>query len=331
MTTYVQIRRLDDGGRDVLVGRIVWDGTRLSVDPDLPILQRDLGTPIIAPVNGEYRELTAGDGLAFLEGLQHQYTSAYLHATAPCQANRDEQPAAEEQHIGGLELADDQRAIQPDSRALQLVRWLTERAIGGLPPLVSSAEVLAQEYVNDARFRDPGERIDSLIHWETTKNFTSGFLTGLGGLLLLPIALPASFGAAWVIQARLAGAIARIGGHDLNSGGVRTLVVACLVGDALNDVTKAVGVQIGKGLAKGLLRQVPGRLLVEVNRRIGYRLLAMAGEKGVAGLVKAVPFVGGVVGGTFDAYTCRAVGKTAKEQFCCPDGSSGSEAVTRLR
>jgi hypothetical protein len=331
MTTYVQIRRLDDGGQDVLVGRIVWDGTTLSVDPDLPILQRVLATPIIAAVNGEHRELTAVDGLAFLEGLQHHYTSAYLHATAPWQANRDEQPVAEEEYVGGLELVGDDRAIRPDSRALQLVRWLTERAIAGVPPLVSSAEVLAQEYVNDARFRDPGERIDSLIHWETTKNFTSGFLTGLGGLLLLPIALPASFGAAWVIQARLAGAIARIGGHDLNSDGVRTLVVACLVGDALDNVSKAAGVQIGKGLAKGLLRQIPGRVLVEVNRRIGYRLLAMAGEKGAAGLVKAVPFVGGVVGGTFDAYACRAVGKAAKELFSCPEGSPCPEASARPR
>jgi uncharacterized protein (DUF697 family) len=61
------------------------------------------------------------------------------------------------------------------------------------------------------------------------KNFTSGFVTGLGGLLTLPFALPAGFAASWVIQARMAAAIARIYGHDLRSERMRTLIVATLV------------------------------------------------------------------------------------------------------
>ncbi len=79
-----------------------------------------------------------------------------------------------------------------ESKALQVIKWITDKAIAGVPPLTSS-EFLAQEYLIDQGFPDHGERIESLINWETTKNFTSGFLTGLGGLITLPVTLPAAF------------------------------------------------------------------------------------------------------------------------------------------
>ena len=133
------------------------------------------------------------------------------------------------------------------NKAVQLINWLIEKAIEGVPPL-SSAEDLAQEYLIDQSYPDDEERIESLINWETTKNFTTGFITGLGGILTLPVTLPAGFGASWIIQARMAAAIAKIAGYDLQSDRVQTFVVACLVGDALKDIVKSTGIQIGKRL-----------------------------------------------------------------------------------
>ncbi len=80
--------------------------------------------------------------------------------------------------------------VDDGKRALKLVKWLSDHAIDGVPSL-SSAQDLATEYVRDQRYRNDRQRIDALIKWETTKNFTSGFVTGLGGLLTLPVALPA--------------------------------------------------------------------------------------------------------------------------------------------
>lgn len=201
-----------------------------------------------------------------------------------------------------------------DSMALQIINWITQQAIDGFPPL-SSAESLAQEYLIDTSFPDDGERIESLINWETSKNFTSGFLTGLGGLITLPFTLPAAFGASWLIQARMAAAIARIGGFDLNSDRVKTFVVACLLGDALKDIAKVAGIKIGTGLTKTLLGQIPGKLFIEINKLVGFRLITKVGETGVINLMKNVPLVGGVVGGSFDAYACRVVGRSAKNLF----------------
>src|ERR1700720_516623 len=103
-----------------------------------------------------------------------------------------------------------------ENKALTLVKWISDKAIDGVRPL-SSARDLADEYLLDEGYRSNSKRVDALINWETTKNFTSGFVTGLGGVLVLPFSLPAAFAASWLIQARMAAAIARIYGHNIHS------------------------------------------------------------------------------------------------------------------
>jgi hypothetical protein len=201
-----------------------------------------------------------------------------------------------------------------ESRALTLVKWISDKAIDGVRPL-SSAYDLAEEYLIDRGYKNHGSRVDALINWETTKNFTSGFVTGLGGVLVLPFSLPTAFAASWIIQARMAAAIACIYGHNIHSDRVRTFVMAALVGDSLKDIAKASGIVIGRGLAKTFIEKVPGKVLIEINKRVGFRLLTTAGEKGAINLMRGVPLVGGVVGGTFDAVACRVVGGNARALF----------------
>ena len=65
-----------------------------------------------------------------------------------------------------------------ENTAIQLINWITDRAINGIPPLCS-AENLALVIKIDASYPDDEERIEALINWETYKNFTTGFITGL--------------------------------------------------------------------------------------------------------------------------------------------------------
>lgn len=200
------------------------------------------------------------------------------------------------------------------AQATRLTNFLLERGLGGVPPL-SSASDLANEYLIDQGYEDHDQRVDALINWETTKNFTSGFITGLGGVISLPLSIPSALGASWLLQARMAGAIARIYGHDLQADRVRTMILLSLAGDVAKDAMKATGLPLGNKLTERAIHQVPGRALVELNKRIGVRLLTKAGERSFVNLSKAVPLVGGVVGGSFDAIVCRAVGRTAKTLF----------------
>jgi len=194
---------------------------------------------------------------------------------------------------------------------MQWAQLLLERGLAGIPPL-SSAEALAAEYRRDRRYGSADERVDALINSEAVKNFSTGFAAGLGGALVLPLAVPSALVASWLLQARLAGAIASLYGHDLQSPRVRKLVLRSLSGEvtrAALDVLDAPGADAPARRARGW---IPGRVLVELNKRVGLRLLT--GGRGVRllGLGRVVPLVGGVVGGTYDAAVCRAVGRSAK-------------------
>ena len=215
-------------------------------------------------------------------------------------------------------------------RALTLVKWLSDHAIDGVRPL-SSAQDLATEYLRDQSYGSHRERIDALVNWETSKNFTSGFVTGLGGLLTLPFALPAGFAASWVIQARMAAAIARIYGHDLRSERMRTLIVATLVGDSIAEIATASGIRVGSGIAKAVADRVSRRGFIEFSRRVGSRLLRMTGQKSSVNLMKGVPLIGGIAGGTLDAVACRVVGKHARRLFETSESSDAPRKRTQRR
>ena len=203
-----------------------------------------------------------------------------------------------------------------EKKALELTNWVTEKAVNGVPPLFCSAEELASEYEKDRSYSSRSARIDSLIKWETTKNFTSGFITGLGGVVTMPASIPSSFGASWLIQARMAATIAVLSGHDISSDRVRIFILLSLVGDAGKDVLKGAGIEMGRNLTRVAIEKIPGRVFIELNKKVGFRMLTKAGEKGVINGMKVVPVAGGLVGGVFDASACRVVGKQAKRIFC---------------
>jgi hypothetical protein len=211
-----------------------------------------------------------------------------------------------------------------------LARFLLERGLAGAGPL-SSAENLAAEYLIDRRYRNDDRRVESLIKREAGKNFTSGFITGLGGVVTFPISIPAALGASWLIQARMAGAIARIYGHDLQSDRVRTKILLSLAGDVAKGAMRDLGLKLDNKLTQRAVDQIPGRALVEINKRIGARLLATAGQRLVLRFPRAVPVVGGVVAGMLDAAVCRMVGRTAKSLFRPPSGTVIDGEVERAR
>jgi len=201
-----------------------------------------------------------------------------------------------------------------ESKALEITTYITNLAIDGAGPLDSAAD-LAGEYQRDGAYGSVAERVDSLIRWECAKNTATGFLTGLGGLPTLPVAVPASILSAWVVQARLAAAIAALYGHEIDSDRVRTFVLLTLLGDSGKEILKQAGINIGNKMAMAALKKVPGRVLIEINKKVGFRLLTKFGEKGAINLVKWIPLAGGLVGAAVDGISCAAVGKTAKAAF----------------
>ena len=205
-------------------------------------------------------------------------------------------------------------AASNDSVLVKVANWLTGAAINGIGPLSSSRD-LAQEYRIDKSYADDDARVKSLIKWEASKNFGTGFLTGLGGFVTMPITVPAGIGAAWAVQARMVGAIAEIYGHSVNESRVQTMILLCLIGSDALAILRQTGVKVGRKVSEKLIEKIPGKILVEINKKVGFRLITKGGEKGIVNLTKCVPIVGGVIAGTVDVLSCRVVGKCAIKMF----------------
>lgn len=119
------------------------------------------------------------------------------------------------------------------------LEWSYDRAVNGIPGF-DSAEEMANDYLkNDG---DLVEKVNSLIRWQNTKASTSGFITGLGGIITLPVAIPANIASVIYVQIRMIASIAHMGEYDLRDDRVKSLVYVCLCGNAAKDILKNVGV-----------------------------------------------------------------------------------------
>lgn len=186
-----------------------------------------------------------------------------------------------------------------------------DKALSGIAGM-KGAEALAAEYM--ATGDDLEKQVDMLIRNQVIKCGASGFLTSLGGAITLPVALPANVLSVLYMQLQMIAAIAHMGGYDLQSDRVRTLVIACLCGNQLKEVLKQAGIKVGALTAKAIQRLL-AVLFNRINRTVTMRLLSRFGTKSAINLGKAIPLVGGLIGGGFDAYSTQIIGNKAKEMF----------------
>lgn len=190
--------------------------------------------------------------------------------------------------------------------------WAYDKALNGLPG-TDTAEELAESYLRKAISSE--KAADSLIRWQTSKSATSGFLTGLGGLVTLPVAIPANLASVLYVQMRMIAAIAHMGGYDLHDDKVKTFVYMCLCGNGVKDIIKDLGIVLGQKLTKAAIEKISGSVVTKINQKIGFRLLTKFGSKGVVNLGKMIPLAGGIIGGTTDLVSTAAIGKVAKKLF----------------
>jgi len=137
----------------------------------------------------------------------------------------------------------------------------------------------------------------------------------LGGLLTLPVSIPANIASVLFVQVRMIAAIAHMAGYDVKDDQVKTMVYACLTGNAAKEILKEVGIEIGSKLAVNAIKGISGKTITAINQKVGFRLLTKFGEKGVINLGKAVPLLGGIIGGSVDSYTTNTVGNFARDAF----------------
>ena len=188
-----------------------------------------------------------------------------------------------------------------------------DKALQGVLPGEKSIEELAEDYLYKSSSKK--KAIDDLIGYQTLLCGTNGFITGLGGLLVLPVAIPTNILSTIYIQLRMIAAIAYINGYDIYSDQVRTIAYACLTGSSTTKVLKNVGIKIGEKVVINAIKKIPVEVLVKINQQVGFRLVTKFGQKDLVNFGKMIPLVGGVVGGAFDTGMTLTIGNVAKKVF----------------
>ena len=233
---------------------------------------------------------------------------------------------SEEEAKPGIQIPIDLKKLS-EVDAEEILSKIYGSALDGIPKVSRSVEEMVNDYVSKSD--TPKDAALMLAQTQVIKCGTSGFITGLGGLITLPVAIPANIGSVLYVQMRMVAAIAQIGGYDIRSDQVQTMVYLCLTGSALKDVVKQVGIKFGEKTLEAAIKKIPGKALVAINQRIGYRLLTKFGEKGLINLGKVIPLVGGVIGGGLDVVYTQVIAKNAINMFInniTPDGSKPTEA-----
>lgn len=197
-------------------------------------------------------------------------------------------------------------------KALALIQNVLAVGVDGFGPFKGAREI-ADEHL--AQHGSAEVAISRLIVTHQRMVGASGFALGLGGLPALPLMLPTDVVTFYILCGRCAAGVAHLRGHDIDSDEVRSVILLSLLGASGAAVLAELGIELGTKAALAALKALPGRVLIEINKKVGFRLLTKFGQKGVVNIVRFVPLIGGVIGAGVNVAAMYSVGKYAKKNF----------------
>ena len=190
------------------------------------------------------------------------------------------------------------------------LRQVIEVAIDGYGRM-PSAKAVASRYLQ-RHGGEIDEAITSVIDHHIRLASAQGFVTNIGGLATLPVAIPANITGVAIVQVRMVAAIAHLRGYDLDDNRVRTALVMCLMG----------GEQVARHIAEGTLptspmavatapmfdadldRQVADDVVTDLAARIGSKNVALM-------IIKRLPLAGGGLSAIMDGLATYQIGRYA--------------------
>lgn len=210
------------------------------------------------------------------------------------------------------------------SKGSQILDFAYDKCLTGIPKVSKPIEDLANDYIS--RYGNTDEAIDRLISNQLSKNAINGFIAGFGGIAFMKFSLPVNITSVTYVQMRMIAAIAIIKGYDLNEDAVQTFVYACIVGKSAGDVLKKSGINFSNKVGQNVLSKIPGKVFIDLNKKLGFRFITKGGTKGIFNMGKAIPILGAGFGSVFDYSTTKIIANRAKKVFS-EDGFINIEAL----
>lgn len=190
---------------------------------------------------------------------------------------------------------------------------LYDRALSGLP-------VLGTPRAMARRFKEQSleARTDRAVKFYTVLSGTAGFAFGVTGLVTVPVTVPANIASVALLQLHLCAAMAVLHGRDPREADVRATCIACVLQRSDAEQAGEEGSERpAEREKKGLLARLTTKLLER-----GVRITAEQAGRLASKGARSLPLVGGLVGGTADAYATGEVGRAAQAAF--EDGGRGA-------
>ena len=213
--------------------------------------------------------------------------------------------------------------------SLGLLDTLYQQVISGVSQFSPPVKQMAREYLS--RRIEPSDAAKLMIRDQIMKCTSSGALTGLGGLATLPLAIPLNVSTVLYFQMRMVACAACIAGLNLREESVKTMVLACFAGVALEDVVKEdgsgissekLGEKAGDELILSLVKKLPTSSLKTINQKVAVQFAEQTAKMGVKNAGKLIPGLGAVIGGSFDFVSAKVLGDRAYRWFFENDVSS---------
>lgn len=200
------------------------------------------------------------------------------------------------------------------SVASQYVRAVLDKAIDGVGPLRSAAASADSKLVDAGG--DVEHAISRLLRLHVALAGAQGFVTNLGGIAALPVAVPANVVGVTLVQCHLIAGIAHLRGYDLHDPRVRNAILVCMLGeDAARALVKSASLPATPmGLATAAAHDPA--LDENISREVTTDLIARtAGRRAVTLVGRRVPLLGGVIGGGSDAFVTWQLGQYASREL----------------
>ncbi|MGB7450090.1 MAG: hypothetical protein WA892_13335 [Ornithinimicrobium sp.] len=184
--------------------------------------------------------------------------------------------------------------------------------LDGRGPQHSAAEIVASALQEHP---DSEAAIDAVVRHHLKLAAAGGFVTGVGGLFTLPVALPANVFSFYVLAARMVGSVASLRGYDIETEAARTAVVLTLLGADADDLLRKAGVVGGGTMSSIAVNRLPRAAAMVINKGLGFRLATGLGARSLGRLGRAVPLAGGVIGAGLDLYLMKKLADSVRSEF----------------
>ncbi len=178
-----------------------------------------------------------------------------------------------------------------------------------------SARSVAESALADAG-GDREQAVNKIIRHHVVTGGIGGVATSAGGFVTMPVALPVNIVEFYVQAARMVAAVATVRGYDATDDTIRTAILLTMLGSNADEMLAKAGITTGGGrLATLAAGRLPRSAMMIINKAVGFRLLRTVGEGTAGRLGRAVPVVGGAVGGAIDGYMMHRIARQALTEF----------------